>query len=163
MGLMFDESGSKSTFSSDVLRIEMIDPNQEHLSVIDVFGIFKRTTLGVTTKTNIEMVEGMIHNYMKNAWRIMLVVVSTNVDIAIQEILERAEELDSKRTRTLRVLTKSNLVDKGAKKNIIDLIEGRTHQLKLDWHMLCNVGQAELHKLVIERQALEKSFFQKTP
>lgn len=163
MGLVCDESGLKSTFSNDVLRIEMTGPSQEHLSVIDVPGIFKRTTLGVTTKADIEMVEGMVHNYMKNARCIMLVVVPANVDIATQEILERAEELDPEGTRTLGVLTKPDLVDKGAEKNVIDLIEGRTHQLKLGWHILRNAGQAELHKPVSERQALGKSFFQKAP
>lgn len=163
MGLASDESGPKSTFSNDVLRIEITGPNQEHLSVIDVPGIFKRTTLGVTTKADMEMVEGMVHNYMKNARCIVLAVVPANVDIATQEILERAEELDPEGTRTLGVLTKPDLVDKGAEKNVIDLIEGRTHQLKLGWHMLRNAGQAELHKPVTERQAIGKNFFQKAP
>ena len=109
------------------------------------------------------MVEGVVHNYMKNARCIILVVVPANVDIATQEILERAEELDPEGTRILGVLTKPDLVDKGAEKNVLDLIEGRTHQLKLGWHILRNAGQAELHKPVTERQALGKSFFQKAP
>ena len=39
MGLASDQSGPKSTFSNDVLRVEITGPNQEHLSVIDVPGI----------------------------------------------------------------------------------------------------------------------------
>ena len=163
MGLTSDQSGSKSTFSNDVLRIEMAGPNQEHLSVIDVPGIFRRTTLGVTTKADMEMVEGMVHNYMKNARCVMLVVVPANVDIATQEILERAEELDPEGTRTLGIITKPDLVDKGAEKSVIDLIEARTHQLKLGWHMLRNAGQADLHKPITESQTLGKTFFQKVP
>jgi len=42
--------------------------------------------------------------------------------------------------RTLGVLTKPDLVDKGAEKNVIDLVEGRKHQLKLGWHVLRNAS-----------------------
>lgn len=34
----------KPTFSNDVLRLEICSPEQDHLSVIDVPGIFKSTT-----------------------------------------------------------------------------------------------------------------------
>ncbi len=80
MGLVSDESGVKSTFSDDVLRLEISGPNEDHLSVIDVPGIFKRTTSGVTTKSDMEMVEGMVHNYMKNPRCVMLAVVPANVN-----------------------------------------------------------------------------------
>ena len=100
MGLVSEESGLKSTFSNDVLRLEITGPNEEHLSVIDVPGIFKRTTSGLTTKADMEMVEGMAHNYMKNARCIMLAMVPANVDIATQEILEKAEYMDPEGTRT---------------------------------------------------------------
>ena len=45
----------------------------------------------------------------------------------------------------------------------VDLIEGRTHQPKLGWHMFRNAVQAELHKPVTERQTFRKTFFQKAP
>ena len=126
MGLVPDESGSKGTFSSDVLRLEISGPREDHLSVIDVPGIFKRTTSGVTTKSDMEMVGRMVHGYMKNPRSVMLTVVPANVDIATQEILEKAEELDPDGIRTLGVLTKPDLVDKGAEKNVIVLLSSST-------------------------------------
>lgn len=45
--------GKKKTFADDVLKIEICGPEQEHLSVIDVPGIFKKTTPGVTNKLDI--------------------------------------------------------------------------------------------------------------
>ncbi len=160
---MPDESGSKSTFSSDVLRLEIAGPKEDYLSVIDVPGIFKRTTSGVTTKSDMEMVERMVQGYMKNPRSVMLTVVPANVDIATQEILEKAEEVDPDGIRTLGVLTKPDLVDKGAEKNVIDLVEGRKHQLKLGWHVLRNASQAELDKRVADRDATERSFFAGQP
>ena len=161
MGLVPDESESesKSTFSGDVLRLEIADPKEDHLSVIDVPGIFKRTTSGVTTKSDMEMVEHMVHGYMKNPRSVMLTVVPANVDIATQEILEKAEDVDPDGIRTLGVLTKPDLMDKGSEKNVIDLIEGRKHQLKLGWHVLRNASQGELDKRVADRDATEKNFF----
>jgi hypothetical protein len=55
MGLSGDdgETERRATFSNDVLRFEISGPDQEHLSVIDVPGIFKSTTDGVTTKADI--------------------------------------------------------------------------------------------------------------
>ncbi|KAL8669511.1 MAG: hypothetical protein Q9168_005902 [Polycauliona sp. 1 TL-2023] len=159
MDLVPDESGSKSTFSSDVLRLEISGPKEDHLSVIDVPGIFKRTTSGVTTKSDMEMVERMVHGYMKNPRSVLLTVVSANVDIATQEILEKAEEVDPDGIRTLGVLTKPDLVDKGAEKNVVDLVEGRKHQLKLGWHVLRNASQDELNKRVADRDATERIFF----
>ena len=159
MGLVPDESGSKSTFSNDILRLEIAGPKEDHLSVIDIPGIFKRTTPGVTTKSDMEMVERMVHGYMKNPRSVILTVVPANVDIATQEILEKAEEVDPDGIRTLGVLTKPDIIDKGAEKNVIDLVEGRKHQLKLGWHVLRNAGQAELDNPVTDRDATERSFF----
>ena len=159
MGLVADEPGSKSVFSSDVLRLEIAGPKEDHLSVIDVPGIFKRTTPGVTTKSDMEMVERMVYGYMRNPRSVMLTVVPANVDIATQEILEKAEEVDPDGIRTLGVLTKPDLMDKGAEKNVIDLVEGRKHQLKLGWHVLRNASQQELDKRVADRDDTERSFF----
>ena len=60
MGLGEANTGShKKTFADDVLKIEMCGPDQEHLSVIDVPGIFKKSTPGVTTKADMTMVRNM--------------------------------------------------------------------------------------------------------
>ena len=147
------------SFSGDVLRLEICGPSQEHLSVIDVPGIFKKTTHGVTTKADMQMVRNMVHNYMKNPRSVMLAVVPANVDIATQEILEMAEEVDADGHRTLGVLTKPDLVDKGAEGSVVELIEGRRHQLTLGWNVVKNPGQSESPNSAKERLALEDAFF----
>lgn len=45
-------------------------------------------------------------------------VVPANVDIATQEIIQMAEDADPHRRRTLAVLTKPDLVDKGAEEHV---------------------------------------------
>jgi len=57
---------ARKTFANDVFKIEICGPDQEHLSVIDVPGIFRKTTPGVTTKADMAMGEPWSHL----TWRI---------------------------------------------------------------------------------------------
>ena len=150
----------KQTFSNDVLKIEICDPSQEHLSVIDIPGIFKKTTKGLTTKSDMAMVRDMVTKYMNNRRSVILAVVPANVDIATQEILDMAEICDEKGQRTLGVLTKPDLVDKGAEQPVIDLIEDRSHRLNLGWHIVRNLGQSQLEEASTNRYDVEKTFFE---
>jgi hypothetical protein len=149
-----------STFSNDVLRLEISGPDEEHLSVIDVPGIFKNTTSGFTTKADITLVRNMVQEYMDNPRSVMLTVIPANVDIATQEILELAADADPEGLRTLGVLTKPDLVDQGAESKVVDLIAGRAHVIKLGWHLVRNLGQKQLSDPSHDRQSLENSFFQ---
>ena len=120
-----------NTFSDDVLEIEICGPKQQHLSVIDVPGIFRNTTEGLTTDSDMEVVRNMVTHYMKNIRSIILAVIPANVDIATQEILKMAENCDKNGQRTLGVLTKPDLVDKGAEPSVVDLVEGKPHVTNL--------------------------------
>ena len=113
-----------NTFSDDVLKIEIRGPKQQHLSVIDVPGIFRNTMEGMTTDSDIDKVRNIVNRYMQNPRSVILAVVPANVDIATQEILKMAGKCDIQGERTLGVLTKPDLVDKGAENRVIDLVEG---------------------------------------
>ena len=159
MGVGKPSELGKRTFSDDVLRIELCGPDQEHLSVIDVPGIFRRVTEGLTTQSDKTMVKDMVTSYMKNPRSIIMAVIPSNVDIATQEILDMAEECDRKGQRTLGVLTKPDLVDKGAESGIIDLLEGKAHKLNLGWAIVRNPGQGELLDASFDRNTAESDFF----
>ena len=150
----------KKTFSNDVLKIEICGSLQEHLSVIDIPGIFKKTTEGLTTKSDMEMVRAMVIKYMSNHRSVILAVIPANVDIATQEILDIAERCDPKGQRTLGVLTKPDLVDKGAEQSSLDIIQGKTHKMSLGWNVVKNPGQQQLKNPSIDRHNAEKAFFQ---
>jgi hypothetical protein len=152
----------KPTFSNDVLRLEISGPEQEHLSVIDVPGTFKSTTEGVTTKADIQLVKNMVKGYMDNPRSVMLAVVPASIDLATQEILELAAEADVHGDRTLGVLTKPDLVDRGAESGVVDLVEGRARPMKLGWHIIRDPGQKELQDMSIDRGDLEAEFFRFT-
>lgn len=161
--LFSSADGVVSPFSNDVLAIEIAGPGQEHFSIIDVPGTFKRTTAGMTTKADISLVDEMVHGYMANPRSVMLAVVPCNVDIANQEIIEKAEDLDPDGDRTFGVLTKPDLVDRGAEVSVVEVMESKRQKLKLGWHMLRNPGQADLFDSVKRRRILEREFFDSVP
>ncbi|KAL8945457.1 MAG: hypothetical protein Q9211_000022 [Gyalolechia sp. 1 TL-2023] len=160
MGIGVSSLGTQKSFSDDVLKIEVSGPDQQHLSVVDVPGIFRKVTEGVTTQLDITNVRAMVERYMENSRSVILAVIAASVDIANQEILDIAQTYDPKGQRTLGVLTKPDLVDKGAEGNALDLMRGTTHKLNLGWSMVKNPSQLELKREgELDRHALEQAFF----
>jgi len=103
----------------------------------------------------------MVTSYMENPRSALLAVIPANVDIGTQEILEMAEICDPKGQRTLGVLTKPDLVDKGAEQDVIKIIEGKSHPLNLGWCIVRNSGQQHLNDSAGDRHGREKVFFSK--
>ncbi|KAH7347984.1 hypothetical protein BKA66DRAFT_432765 [Pyrenochaeta sp. MPI-SDFR-AT-0127] len=69
MGIRTDISSREGTiFSEDILKIEICGPDEDYLTVIDVPGIFRNPTEGVTTKDDIQLVQkpnthtALLHN-----------------------------------------------------------------------------------------------------
>ena len=89
MGVGLPTEPDKRTFSDDVLKIEICGPDQQHLSVVDVPGIFRGITEGVTTENDKALVRNMTIRYMENPRAVILAVIPANVDVATQEILGR--------------------------------------------------------------------------
>lgn len=131
--------------------------------MIDVPGIFRDPTVGLTTKEDIKFVRDMVLKYMGNPRSVMLAVVPSNVDVATQEILQLANDADPEGDRTLGVLTKPDLVDRGAEHRVIDLVNGHARPMKLGWHILRNPGQHDLDSGRVDRQQQEDEFFRQAP
>ncbi|KAK0644104.1 dynamin family protein [Cercophora newfieldiana] len=164
MGIKTDAtSNSKApTFTSDVLRIEKNGPDEEHLTLIDVPGIFENETPGLTTQGDIALVKEMVKLYIEDSRTIILAVVPCNTDVATQTIIRFASEVDPKGQRTLGVLTKPDLAVETATKNAVaDLVRGRRQDLKLGYCIVRNRG-ADDHSATLDtvaRDAKEREFF----
>ena len=151
--------GGQVTFSNDVLKIDICGPEQEHLSVVDVPGIFRKKTEGQTTDQDKIMVKSMVESYMQNHRSVILTIVPANTDIATQDITETAERYDKEGVRTLGVLTKPDLVDEGGENAVLDVLNGNKHGLKLGWCVVKNPGQKALNDDSFDRYESERTFF----
>jgi GTP-binding protein EngB required for normal cell division len=158
-----DSDDGLPAFSSDVLRLEICGPNEHHLSVIDVPGTFENTTPGFTTDEDKAMINRMVDNYMKNPRSVILAVIPANVDLATQRIDQKAREIDPEGTRTLRILTKPDLVDKGAEQKVIDLVNRGGSKSKFGWFVVRNLNHKELQEKTVQRDEAEKEWQVKLP
>jgi hypothetical protein len=154
---------SQSTFSDDLLSIELCGPDKQNLSIIDIPGIFRTPTEGVTTVRDMVLVRRMMHRHIKDERTIILAVIPSNTDIATQEILSIANQLDPKGLRTLGVLTKPDLIDKGGEEDVMSLVEGKRNPLRLGYCIVRNRGQSELSSAAVTRHTKEKDFFSTEP
>ncbi|CAG8211507.1 unnamed protein product [Penicillium olsonii] len=163
MGISTQDGDKKPTFSNHVLQIDIRGPEESHLSVIDVPGIFKNTASGRTTKEDIALVRNMALEYMRKSRSIMLAVVPGNVDIATQEIIELTHDEDPEELRTLKILTKPDLVDKGAEHKIVELINDGNAQGQLGWILVRNLSQQDMNDGNVDRDNAEAAFRQSLP
>lgn len=130
-----------SVFSEDVLKIEICGPSVDYLTVIDVPGIFRTATEGVTTKDDISMIRNMVRRYIENSRTVILAVLASNIDISNQEILTLAEEYDPDGERTLGIMTKPDLVPElSSKMAVCNIVNGKKKQLKLGYYVVRSRG-----------------------
>lgn len=166
MGIETDSNGNSvgSAFSRDVLRVEISGPNEDHLTVIDVPGMFENETPGQTTKADIDLVKSMVKKYINESRTIILAVVPCNGDIANQKILTYAKEADPEGKRTLGVLTKPDLaVEQATKGVVVDLVLGKRRDLQLGYCVVKNRGADDTSSSPEDRNLQERSFFTQAP
>lgn len=138
---MATASEGASIFSEDVLRIEICGPEADYLTVIDVPGIFRTPTEGITTKEDMALVRSMVEGYIKNSRTVILAVLDSNVDIANQEILTLAEQYDPKGERTLGILTKPDkVIEQRHKASVCSIVCGKKKQLTLGYYVVRSRG-----------------------
>ncbi|GKU08591.1 unnamed protein product [Fusarium langsethiae] len=160
MGIASKSDDTSEAFSQDILKIEINGPEEIHLTVIDVPGIFRVATPGITKETDPALVESMVKSYMRNSRTVILAVIPCNIDAATQEILKFASEADPKGNRTMGVLTKPDLVSEAAtRETVMDLLQGRRSKLELGYFVVKNRSADDNTSSFHQRAAAEAAFF----
>lgn len=155
----------QSSFSRHTLKVEVMGPDETHFSVIDVPGIFRATTESLTKEEDMSLVREIVQRYIKNERTIILAVMPANVDIATQEIVTMTNKVDPGGRRTLGVLTKLDLVDRGDIHGVLDLLR-RENRSNLRYFALKNPGgdgRSDPSMNPDQRRAAEEEFFKKSP
>ncbi|KAG5974698.1 hypothetical protein E4U55_008091 [Claviceps digitariae] len=150
------------TFSDDILRVEVSGPQQPHLTMVDLPGLFQAGNSAQSDEDS-ETVADMVLRYMKQPRSIILAVVSAKSDFALQKVTRLAREYDPKGARTLGLITKPDTLDEGSESQsaYVKLAQNEDVQLRLGWHVLKNRD----YKMVTtnatsqERDEAETAFF----
>ena len=125
------------------IEVKLVAPDAPDLTIIDLPGIVRTHTAG-QDKAVKEQVDSLLEHFLKQERTIILAVIPVNVDIATVDILERASKVDPDGERTIGVLTKPDLVDKGGEVEVMNVLANRTKPLRHGYYMLKNRSQEEL-------------------
>jgi hypothetical protein len=105
----------------------------------------------------------MVRSYIEKPNCIILAISPANQDIATSDAIKISREVDPTGERTIGVLTKIDLMDKGT--DAVDMLEGRAYKLKFPWIGVVNRSQADINKNVdmIAARRREREYFNSTP
>ena len=108
-------------------------------------------------------IKNMIMEYIQKPETIILAVSNANLDLANSESLKLAREVDPEGNRTIGVLTKLDLMDKGT--DARDMLSGNIYPLKLGYVGIVCRSQADIdnRKPIETHLADEKRFFKSNP
>ncbi|CAK7274263.1 hypothetical protein SEPCBS57363_006074 [Sporothrix epigloea] len=162
MGLVDGNVTSGKHFSNDVLRIEMSGPTQQHLTLVDLPGLFHSGGSGQSA-TDAHVVRQLVMDYIKRRNSIILVVVSAAYEFVNQLATQLAREVDPRGTRTMGLITKPDKLDDRSDREqaFIKMAMNRDVVLQLGWHVLRNRCRETRNATREERDANEKLFFTK--
>ncbi|KAI7485578.1 hypothetical protein KC357_g2875 [Hortaea werneckii] len=113
------------------------------------------------SKEDVELIRGLVDDYLKEKRTIIMAVVSAKNDYANQIILKKCRDVDPKGHRTIGIITKPDFLEPGSENEAsrLELAENKDIFFELGWHMLKNRSDKESDKSFEERNAAEKSFF----
>ena len=149
--------------SSHVLRIEVTGPKQDHLTLIDLPGLFY-VTKNDKDAASPALVKSLAERYMKQPRTIILAIVSAKSDYVTQEILKTIEDIDPDGSRTMGVITGLDTVEHGSarEKEYMALAMNDEIPLLRGWHVLRNLNFKERQDQSFDRNDIETRFFTET-
>ncbi|EDR29849.1 dynamin, putative [Entamoeba dispar SAW760] len=155
-------TGTKKTISPVAIRLKIYSPYVVDLTLVDLPGLTK-ISVGSQEKDISNQLKQMVLKFIESPNAIILAVTSANVDLATSDALSIAREVDPNGDRTIGVLTKMDIMDKGT--DAMDVLYGRVYPLKLGYVGVLNRSQHDIDTNVSIKTALikEKEWFSNHP
>ncbi|KAJ1756494.1 vacuolar protein sorting-associated protein 1 [Coemansia sp. RSA 2523] len=153
------KTGKNLGISPVPINLRVFSPNVLTLTLVDLPGLTK-VPVGDQPKDIERQIREMIQTYISKPNAIILAVTAANTDLANSDGLKLAREEDPDGARTIGVLTKVDLMDKGT--DVIDILAGRVIPLRLGYVPVVNRGQKDIQTKRTITSALEneRSFFE---
>ncbi|KAL8201007.1 hypothetical protein R6Q57_012346 [Mikania cordata] len=147
------ETGQTKQISSVPIHLSIYSPNVVNLTLVDLPGLTKVAVDG-QSEGIVQEIENMVRAYIQKPNCIILAISPANQDLATSDAIKVSREVDPTGERTIGVLTKIDLMDKGT--NAVDILEGRTYRLKFPWIGIVNRSQEDINKRVDMTSARRK-------
>jgi GTP-binding protein EngB required for normal cell division len=160
MDVMMGLSGTNRVLCTDILRVEISSPQQPHLTLVDLPGLFLAGNKDQSVE-DAKLVERLVLSYMEQPRSIILAVVSAKSEFALQQITQRAREVDPEGHRTLGLITKPDTLDAGSESEraYFELVQNKDVYFRLGWHAVQNRDFNMRHATNAQRDVAERHFF----
>nr|XP_009296165.1 myxovirus (influenza virus) resistance G isoform X1 [Danio rerio] len=154
-------AGNGVGICDELITLEVMSPDVCNLTLIDLPGIARVPVAGQPDDIA-NQIKKLIIKFIVMQETINLVVVPCNIDIATTEALKLAQEVDPEGKRTIAVLTKPDIIDKGTEKNILAIVQNKVIPLRKGYVMVKCRGQQQIDDDISldEATEMEKEFFQ---
>ncbi|XP_062982673.1 interferon-induced GTP-binding protein Mx1-like isoform X2 [Elgaria multicarinata webbii] len=154
-------AGEGVGISYELISLEINSPEVPDLTLIDLPGI-ARVAMGNQPQDIGDQIKKMIKKFIDKEETINLVVVPSTVDIATTEALKMAQEVDPDGDRTLGILTKPDLIDKGTEGSVLNIVRNLVIPLKKGYMIVKCRGQQDIQSNTSLASAIqkEKAFFE---
>lgn len=157
-----DKCEGEKNIVDDPIILTVYSPTCPDLTLIDLPGI-TRVPVGKQPKNIEEITKNMAKRYCEDNLTVILCVIAANSDIATSDGLKMAKEIDTKGERTIGVLTKLDIMDRGtdARRALL----GEEIELKLGYVGVKNRSKQDLIDRIPMKEAFkkEKEFFTTHP
>ncbi|XP_057957732.1 dynamin-related protein 3A-like isoform X2 [Malania oleifera] len=156
------EAGFNKGVSDKQICLRISSPNVLNMILVDLPGITK-VPVGDQPSDIETMIRKMIMFYIKQENCIILAVSPANSDLATSDALSMAKEADPTGYRTIGVITKLDIMDRGT--NARNFLLGKVVPLHLGYVGVVNRSQEDINKnrSILEALAYEELFFRDNP
>lgn len=155
-------AGSNKGINKLPINLKIYSPKVLNLTLVDLPGVTK-VPIGDQPKDIEKQTRELVVDYVSKPNSIILAVSPANQDLVNSDSLKLARAADPQGRRTIGVLTKLDLMDKGT--NALDILNGNMYKLKLGFIGAVNRSQQDIEesKSLDDSLAAERIFFQQHP
>ena len=125
------------------------------MTLMDLPGIVR--SVGTSeSQSLVDDFPSLIKEFLENERCIILAVHPCNVDFHNSQIMADAKKVDPRTQRTIPVLTKPDIIDKGGEGGVLDLLTGKKTKFERGFNMVLCRGQQALDDGVTVAEFLHK-------
>lgn len=157
-----DLTGNGKTITTKPIDLTIYSPRVLDISLVDLPGIVKISVAG-QHQDLCNRIREMIVDYISSPNSIILAISAANNDLANSDALQIAHQVDPNGERTLGVLTKIDIMDKGT--DAVSMLNGSLFPLRLGYVGVVCRSQEDINNNVPMEVHLQKeeSFFRESP
>ncbi|KAJ6683522.1 hypothetical protein OIU85_007233 [Salix viminalis] len=156
------EAGGNKGVSDKQIRLKIFSPNVLDITLVDLPGITK-VPVGDQPSDIEARIRTMIMSYIKKPSCLILAVTAANSDLANSDALQIAGNADPDGYRTIGIVTKLDIMDRGT--DARNLLLGKVIPLRLGYVGVVNRSQEDimLNRSIKDALAAEEKFFRSRP